>query len=136
MLAGAHHLLALAAVHLGRSRKDNGVGAADALAKIAAPVRDAVFLRHFRSRILVAADERHHLDIRNTFQRVEMLLTERPLPGYANLHRLLLTTTRLAFWAAARFGFAARPRSSAGRLLFVLRGVFARLMWPTAVLEA
>src|SRR5262249_7471973 len=93
MLAGAHHLLALAAVHLGRRGEDDGVGAPDAFAKVAAPVRDAVFLRDVRGRILVAADERQHLDIRNALEGVKMLLTERALPGNANLHRLLLTTS-------------------------------------------
>src|SRR6266849_512998 len=134
MLAGAHHLLALAAVHLSRSGEDNGIGTPNALAKVAAPVRDAVFLRDLRGRILIAADQRYDFDIRNTFQGVEMLLTERALAGYANLHRLLLTMSCLAFWAAARFG--ARSRADDGRLLLVLPWRFSRMICPTAVLDA
>src|SRR5262249_47803293 len=129
-------LLTLAAVHLRRGREDDGVGALNALAEVAAPMGDAVFLRNFRRRILVATDQRHHLDIRNAFQGVEMLLPERALSGYANLHRLLLTAICLAALAAARFSWAAPPRIDAGRLLRVLRSMFSRMIWPTAVLDA
>ena len=44
MLAGAHHLLALAEVHLGRRGEDHRIGALDALGEIAGVMRDAVFL--------------------------------------------------------------------------------------------
>ncbi len=57
MLAGPHHLLALAEVHLGRRSEDYRVGALDAFGKIAGVMRDAVFLGDFRRRVLVAADK-------------------------------------------------------------------------------
>ena len=57
VLAGAHHLLALAEVHLGRGGEDHRVGALDALGKVAGIVRNAVFLRDFGGGVLIAADE-------------------------------------------------------------------------------
>ena len=44
-------------MHLGRRRENNGVSAPDPLAKLAAPMQDAVFFRHLRGRILVAANQ-------------------------------------------------------------------------------
>ena len=44
MLAGAHHLLALAEMHLGRRGEDHRVGALDAFGEFAGVMRDAVFL--------------------------------------------------------------------------------------------
>ena len=90
MLAGAHHLLALAEVHLGRRGEDHRVGALDAFGEIAGVVRNAVFLGDLRGRVLIAADQRGHLDVRDALERVEMLLAERALAGDANLHRCLL----------------------------------------------
>src|SRR5579871_753356 len=136
MLAGAHHLLALSAVHLGRRGKDNGVGAPDAFTEVATPVRDAVFPGDLGGRILIAADQRHYLGVRDAFQRIQMLLTERALPGYADFHRLLLIVACLASCAAARFPLAALPRTDVARLPLVLLSRFSRMIWPTAVLDA
>src|SRR5499427_4164653 len=147
VLAGAHHLFALAAMHLGRRGENDGISASDAFTKIATPMRNAVFLCDFRGRVLIAANQRHHLGLRDTLQGIEMLLTEGALSGYANLHRLLLTTRPLplpplpareatAAAAAARFAFKAWPRLGAGRLPFGLCEAFSRMMWPTAVLDA
>ncbi len=63
MLAGAHDLLTLAKVHLRRGRQDHGIGALDALAEVAGEMRNAVFLGDFCGRILVAADQRRHLNV-------------------------------------------------------------------------
>ena len=101
VLAGAHHLLALAEVKLGRRGQDHRVGPLDALGEIAAEMRDAVFLGHLRSGVLVAADQRRHLNVRNTLERIEMLLSECTLPGYANLHRAFLLTLRCAIFRTA-----------------------------------
>ena len=65
VLAGAHHLLALRAVHLGRRGEDHGVGALDAFGEIVAPMRDAVFLGHLLGAGGIAADERRDLDARD-----------------------------------------------------------------------
>src|SRR5262249_42790762 len=86
VLASAHHLLALAEVHLGRRGEDHGIGALDAFGEVAGPVLDAVFLRHLGGGILIAANERRHLDIGNALERIEMLLPESALPGYADFH--------------------------------------------------
>ena len=86
MLAGAHHLLALAEMHLGRRGQDHRVGALDAFGQFAGEMRDAVFLGDLRGRILIAADQRRHLDAGNALERIEMLLAERALPRYANFH--------------------------------------------------
>src|SRR5262252_1502119 len=126
VLAGAHHLLALAEVHLGRRREDHRVSALDALGQFAGVVRDAVFLRHLRGRSLVSADQRGDLDAGRAFQGVEMLLAEGALPGNANLHHLLLRTSDTAR-AAARLTLPALP---------LARLRFSRMMCPTAVLEA
>src|SRR5215471_15968592 len=126
VLAGAHHLLALPAVHLGRRGENDGVGALDAFAEVAAAVRNAVFLGDFRGGVLIAADQRHHLNIRNALQGVKMLLTEGALSRYTNLHRWLLTTRSPPFpppraeegrmgGAAARLAPVARPLADAGR---------------------
>ena len=48
VLAGAHHLLALAEVHLGRRGQDHRVGALDAFGEVAGVMRDAVFLGDLR----------------------------------------------------------------------------------------
>ena len=64
MLAGAHDLLALAEMHLGRRRQDHRVGALDAFGQFAGEMRDAVFLRHLGGGVLIAADQRRHFHIR------------------------------------------------------------------------
>ena len=76
---------------------------------------NAVFLRDLRSRVLVAADQRGDFHTGNSFQRVEMFLTERALTGDANLHYFFLDF--LAFF-------------------FDPLSLFSRMMCPTAVLEA
>ena len=113
VLAGAHHLLALAEMHLGRRGEDHRVGALDALGKIAGEMRNAVLLGDLRGRVLVAADQRRDFDPGNSLQRVEMFLAERALTGDADLHFFFFP---LAFFDAF--------------------GLFSRMMWPTAVLEA
>ncbi len=113
MLAGAHHLLALAEMHLGRRGEDHRVGALDAFGQFAGVMRDAVFLRHLGGGVLVAADQRGDFDVGDALERVEMLLPERTLPRYANLHRYLLHRTAVFACAAARFilpaGFLVLP---------------------------
>ena len=86
VLAGAHHLLALAEMHLGRRGEDHRVGALDAFGKLAGVMRDAVFLRDLRGGVLIAADQRGDFDIGNALERVEMFLPERALPRYADFH--------------------------------------------------
>ena len=86
MLAGAHHLLALAEMHLGRRGEDHRVGALDAFGQFAGVMRNAVFLRHLGGGVLIAADQRSDLDIGDALERVEMFLPERALPRYANFH--------------------------------------------------
>src|SRR5580658_7075322 len=86
MLAGAHHLLALAKVHLGRRGQDHRVGALDALGQLAGVMGNAVFLRHLRRGVLIAADQRCYLDVGNTLERIEMLLTKGALTGDADFH--------------------------------------------------
>ena len=95
MLAGAHHLLALTKVHLGRGGEDHCVGALDALREIAGMVRNAVLLGDFRRGVLIAADQRGHLDLRYALERIQMLLPERTLTGDANFHGLPLTLSVL-----------------------------------------
>ena len=90
MLAGAHHLLALAEMHLGRRGEDHRVGALDAFGQFAGVMRDAVFLGDLGGGILIAADQRGDFDIGDALERVEMLLPERALPRYANFHRFPL----------------------------------------------
>ncbi len=124
MLARAHHLLALAEMHLGRRRQNHRVGALDAFAEIAGVMGNPVFLGHFRGRVLIAADQRADFDSGNPLQRVEMLLAEGALAGDADLHHWLLRRVAVARAAARRvFVFAARLR-------------FSRMMCPTAVFEA
>ncbi len=94
MLAGAHHLLALAEMHLGRRGEDHRVGALDAFGQFAGVMRDAVFLRHLGGGILIAADQRGDFDIGDALERVEMFLSERALPRYANFH--CLTSSNLS----------------------------------------
>ena len=77
---------ALAKVHLGRGGEDHGVGALDAFRQLAGVVRDAVLLGDLGGGVLVAADQRGDFDVRNALERVEMLLTEGALAGYADLH--------------------------------------------------
>src|SRR4029077_5229015 len=99
---------------------------------LAGVVRDAVFLGDLGGGVLVAADERGDLHLRNALECVEMLLAERTLAGDPDFHRLLLRTAALApaaarlslLLAAARFGLAA-PRL-----------LFSRMMCPTAVFDA
>ncbi len=90
MLAGAHHLLALAEMHLGRRGEDHRVGALDAFRKVAGVMRNAVFFRDLGGRILIAADQRGDFDVGNALERIEMLLAERALTGDADLHGDLL----------------------------------------------
>ena len=86
VLAGAHHLLALAEVHLGRRGQDHGVGALDALGEFAGVMRDAVFLGDGRGGVLVAPDQRGHFNALNALQRIEMLLAKRALAGDTDFH--------------------------------------------------
>ena len=86
VLAGAHHLLALAEVHLGRRRQDHGVGALDAFGQIAGVMRDAVFLGDRRGGVLVAADQRGDFDALDALQRIEMLLAKGALAGDTDFH--------------------------------------------------
>src|SRR5262249_30662866 len=143
VLARAHHLLALAEVHLGRRGQDHRVGALDALAEVAGVMRDRVFLRDLGGGVLVAADERGDLDLGDTLERVEMLLAEGALAGYADFHRVPLLAMR---WVGLR-GAARRLLPAALLLLVVLllpAGLllpaalrrFSRMMWPTAVFDA
>ena len=119
VLAGAHHLLGLAEVHLGRRGEDHRIGALDAFGEVAGPMLDAVFLRHLGGGVLIAADQRRDLDIGNALERVEMFLTEGPLPGYANFHRLppnvldfVIASAAKQSSAAARGWIASSLRSS------------------------
>ncbi len=138
VLAGAHHLLALAEVHLGGRGEDDRVGALDALGEVAGKVRHAVFLGDLGGRILVAADERRHFDAGNAFERVEMFLAEGPLAGYADFHRVPLLAMRwVVLRAAASLPLWAPPFLAAARLpLPAALCLFSRMMWPTAVFEA
>src|ERR1700730_8305034 len=86
VLAGAHHLLALPEMHLGRRGQDHRVGALDALGEIAGVMWDSIFLGNFRGCILIAANERRDLHLGNPLERVEMLLAESALAHYAILH--------------------------------------------------
>ena len=130
VLAGAHHLLALAEMHLGRRGQDHRVGALDAFREIAGPVLDAVFLRDLRGGVLIAAHQRGDFHALNALQGVEMLLAERALAGDTDFHRTPLRTSILAR-AAARLILAAGffPLPAACFL-------FCKMMCPTAVLEA
>jgi len=94
VLAGAHHLLALAEMHLGRGGEDHGVGALDAFAEVAGVVGNAVFLGHLGGRVLIAADQRGDFEARNALERVEMLLAKGALAGNADFHRFPLRTLR------------------------------------------
>src|SRR5690242_8693094 len=146
MLARAHALLALAKVHLRRGGEDDGLGALDALCKIAGEVRNTVLLRHFGGGVLIAADKRHDLDVGDALERVEMLLTESTLTGNADLHRLPLRTLALARAAARFFAFffgaaarLARPAPARETLRLALPEEplrFSRMRCPTAVFEA
>ena len=90
VLAGAHHLLALAEVHLGRRGQDHRVGALDALAQFAGVMRDAVFLGDRRGGVLIAADQRGDFHARNALERIEMLLAKGALAGDTDFHGLIL----------------------------------------------
>ena len=57
MFAGAHDLLALAEMHLGRSGEDHRIGAFDAFRQFAGVMRNAIFLGDLGGRVLVAADQ-------------------------------------------------------------------------------
>ena len=114
VLAGAHHLLALAEMHLGRRGKDHRVGAFDALGEVAGVMGNAVFLRDLGGGVLIAADQRGDLDAGNALERVEMLLAEGALAGYADLHRAPLLAIRLI---AGRLLALARPAWSCPRPL-------------------
>src|SRR5262245_56346039 len=150
VLAGAHHLLALAEMHLGGRGEDHRVGTLDAFREVAGVMRHTVFLGDLRGGVLVAADQRRDFHFGDALERVEMLLTEGALAGDTDFHRLPLLTLRgLALWAAACLG-RLRPSSRAMRLalpalarldllvatLPTALARFARMMWPTAVLEA
>ena len=127
VFAGAHHLFALAKVHLRRRGEDHGVSAFDAFGQIAGEVRDAVFLGDLSGCILVAADEGGHLDVRNALEGVEMFLTKGALAGDANFHDQPLRTSALTRAAA---------RLSLRSCLPAALRLFSRMMCPTAVLEA
>ena len=106
MLAGAHHLLALAEMHLGRGGEDHGVGALDAFRKIAGEMLDAVFLGDLGGRVLIAADQRSDFHVGNALQRVEMFLAKRTLAGNADLHAAFLAFALAFFFGAAFFAAA------------------------------
>ncbi len=86
MLAGAHDLLALAEMQLGRRSQDHRIGALDAFGKLAGEMRNAVFFGDLRGCILIAADQRRHFDLGNALERIEVLLSERALPRNADFH--------------------------------------------------
>ena len=86
MLAGAHHLLALCPVHLGGRGENDRIGAGNPFRKIIPPMRDAVFARDFPGARGITANQRHYLDIRNAFQRIQVLLAECALTGDTNFH--------------------------------------------------
>ena len=90
VLAGAHHLLALAEVHLGRRGQDHGVGALDALAQFAGVMRNAVFLGDLGGRVLIAADQRGDFHALDTLQGIKMLLAKCALAGDTDFHWILL----------------------------------------------
>jgi len=69
-------------------------GALDALAEVAGVMRNAVFFRHLGGRVLIAADQRGDLDVRDALERIEMLLAKGALTGHADLHHLPLSTLR------------------------------------------
>src|SRR4051794_35431442 len=94
MFAGAHHLLALPEMHLGRRGENHRIGAFDALGQVAGVMGNAVFLGDLRGGVLIAADQRGHLYAGNALERVEMLLAKGALAGYANLHRVPLLAIR------------------------------------------
>jgi hypothetical protein len=94
MLAGAHHLLALAEMHLGGRGQDHRIGALDALGQVAGVMGNAIFFGDLRGGILIAAHQRGHLHAGNALERVEMLLAKGALAGYANLHRVPLLAIR------------------------------------------
>src|SRR5262245_60461963 len=147
MFSRTHHLLALTEVHLGGRGQDHRIGAPDAFAELAGIVRNGVFLGDFRGGVLVAADQRGDFYIRNALQGVQVLLTERALAGNANFHHYPLRTVvfaraeaRLALAGAAPLVLG-RParfalRAAGRRLLPAARGLFSRMMCPTAVFEA
>ena len=116
VLAGAHHLLALAEVHLGRRGEDHRVGALDAFGEIAGVMRDAVFLGDLGGGVLVAADERGDLHARDALERVEMLLAEGALAGDANLHRHFLLRMPASCARGGALGLAAALAPCAARL--------------------
>src|SRR5207248_3137821 len=81
---------------------DHRVGALDAFAEVAGIMRHAVLLGDFGGGVLVAANQRCHLDLRNALERIEMLLPEGALTGDADSHGFpLLTLRALALRAAA-----------------------------------
>jgi hypothetical protein len=94
MLAGAHYLLALSEMHLGRRGEDHRIGALDALGQVASVMGNAVFLGDLGGGVLISAHQRGHLDARDALERVEVLLTKGALAGYANLHRVPLLAIR------------------------------------------
>src|SRR6516225_6975901 len=120
MLAGTHYLLALAKVHLRRRGQDHRGSALDAFGKIARIVRNAVLLGDLGGCILVAADERGHLDVRYALKRIEMFLTKGALTGDANFHDQPLRTSDLARAAA---------RLSLRSCLPAALRLFSRMMW-------
>src|SRR6476620_8207913 len=106
MLAGAHHLLALAEMHLGRGGEDHGVGALDAFRKIAGAMLDAVSLSDLGGCVLIAADQRGDFHVGNALQRVEMFLAKRTLAGNADLHAAFLAFALAFFFGVAFFAAA------------------------------
>ena len=94
MLAGAHHLLALAEMHLGRRGQDHRVGALDALGQLAGEVRDAVFLGDLRVVVLIAADQRGDLDARRIrFSASRCFCPNAPCPAT----QIFISASRLIF---------------------------------------
>src|SRR5215217_1523252 len=125
MLAGAHHLLTLTEMHLGRRREDHRVGPLDPFREIARVMLDAILLRHLRGRVLIAADERGDFHTGDTLQGVEMFLAERALPGNADPHAAFLVAFLALVFLGAAFALFRADFTP-----------FSRMMWPTAVFDA
>ncbi len=94
--------------------EDRGLdaGLRQAFREIGRPVRDAEALGHLLGRVRAAAGQRHHFDIVDILQCVEMLDAEGALTGKTDLH------------AAASF------------LCCSWNSLFSRMMWPTPVDDA
>jgi hypothetical protein len=88
MLAGLQALDGLGGVHLRRRRQDRGLGAGlgERLGEVAGVVGNAEPLGHLPGGLLVAADQRDHLDPSDLLHRLKMAHAERALAGHYDLH--------------------------------------------------